>query len=218
MTGSSLTIEIVLADGRSILATPLPEDQELLQSWGDRDVTLTDNADDSDTTGHKIAATPDITLDVEGHAMTLRLPNTADVDTLKKALAVGAVSATIVAAGAIAAMQGPQTAAPAIPEAIHPVPITGQAPVPRAEFQVRQEQRADEMLAAPVPISQPSDVTTEDVSRISPSTGGATSAAAAGSAAATAPSAPFEERKERHADDLLAAPAPLPIPDGDVEN
>jgi hypothetical protein len=163
VTGSSLTIEIVLADGRTILATPLPEDQELLQSWGDRDVTLTDSADDSDTTGHKLAGTPDITLDVEGHAMTLRLPNTTDVDALKKALAIGAVSATIVAAGAIAALQGGQAAAPAIPQGVHPVPVTGAAPVnqPRADFQLRHEQRADEMLGAPVPKSQPSDVSTD---------------------------------------------------------
>ena len=209
MTGSSLTIEIVLADGRTILATPLPEDQDLLQSWSDRDVTLTDTSEDSDTSGHKLAATPDITLDVEGHAMTLRLPNTTDVDALKKALAVGAVSATIVAAGAIAALQGGQAAAPAIPNTVHPVPITGLAPVnqPRADFQLRQEQRADEMLAAPVPLSQPSDVTTQQVNRVSPSAG-TTSAAAAGSAAASAPSTSFEERKEHRADQLLEAPVP----------
>ena len=214
MTGSNLTIEILLADGRTILATPLPEDQDLLQSWGDRDVTLTDTADDSDTSGHKLAGTPDITLDVEGHAMTLRLPNTTDVDALKKALAVGAVSATIVAAGAIAAMQGNQ-AAPAIPQTIHAVPITGLAPVnqPRADFQVRQEQRADEMLAAPLPISQPSDTTIDPVNRISAPTGAGSAAAAAGAGAATAPSTSFEERKESAADELLAAPVPLPVVD-----
>lgn len=214
MTGSNLTIEIVLADGRTVLATPLPEDQELLQAWGDREVTLTDTADDSDTSGHKIGATSDITLDVEGHAMTLRLPNTGDVDALKKALAVGAVSATIVAAGAIAAMQGNQ-AVPAIPQAIHPVPISGPAPVnqPRADFQLRQQERADEMLAAPVPLSQPSEMTTDDAIHVAPPLGTTSSPSAATAAgAATAPATSFQERKERHTDEMLEAPLPLSQP------
>jgi hypothetical protein len=161
VTGSNLTIEIALADGRTILATPLPEDQDLFWSWGEREVTLTENADESDTSGHKLGTTSDITLDVEGHAMTLRLPNTTDVDSLKKALAVGAVSATIVAAGAIAAMQGSQ-AAPAIPTTVHPVPIQGAAPVnqPRPDFQLRHEQRSDEMLEAPGPLPLVDDVAT----------------------------------------------------------
>ena len=214
MTGSNLTIEIALADGRTILATPLPEDQDLFQSWGDREVTLTENADEADTTGHKLAATPDITLDVEGHAMTLRLPNTTDVDTLKKALAVGAVSATIVAAGAIAALQGGQTAAPAIPQAAQPAPITLQAPQPRADVQLSKEQAVDEMLSAPAPIAQPIDVTTEHINRISVPVAG-TGAAAAGSAAAPSTSTSFQDQKESNTDRLLEAPAPLPAVDGD---
>ena len=210
MTGSSLTVEISLNDGRIIVATPRPEDQDLLQAWKDRDIALTSSPDDSDTSGH--ALSEDITLDVEGHAMTLRLPHSTDVDALKKALAIGAVSATIVAAGAIAAMQGSQ-AAPAIPQVVTPVHMQAPVPQPRTEFQLRQQQKADEMLAAPVPLSQPSDVTTEDVNRISPATGGVTSAAAAGSAAGNAPSTSFEERKQSHADELLEAPAPLPAVD-----
>ena len=162
MTGSNLTIEITLADGRTILATPLPEDQDLFWSWGDRQVALTENPDDSDTSGHELGATTDIGLDVEGHAMTLRLPNTTDVDALKKALAVGAVSATIIAAGAIAAMQGSQ-AAPAIPTTVQRVPIEGTIPVnhPRADFQLRHEQRSDQMLEAPAPLPIVDDVATD---------------------------------------------------------
>ena len=144
MTGSSLTVELTLNDGRIIVATPRPEDQDLLKTWTDRDIALTSGPDDSDTSGHGLSE--DITLDVEGHAMTLRLPNSTDVDALKKALAVGAVSATIVAAGAIAAMQGSQ-AAPAIPQVVTPVNM--QAPVPAADFKLRREQQIDEMLAAP---------------------------------------------------------------------
>ena len=201
MTGSSLTIEIVLADGRTMLATPLPEDQELLQSWGDRDVTLTDNADESDTSGHKIAATSDITLDVEGHAMTLRLPNTTDVDTLKKALAVGAVSATIVAAGAIAAMQGGQ-AAPAIPTTVHPVPIEGAAPVthPRADFQIRREEAIDDMLAAPPAAAPAVPINVHPVP-------------VSGAAPVNQARPDFQIRHQQQTDEMLEAPGPLPAVD-----
>jgi hypothetical protein len=72
--------------------------------------------------------------------MTLRLPSGADVETLKKALAVGAVTATIVAAGAIAAMQNPasNTAEPVAPAA----PIS--APAPDLEVsQLREERLAE---------------------------------------------------------------------------
>ena len=41
MTGSSLAFEITLNDGRIIVATPRPEDQDLLQAWTDRDIALT---------------------------------------------------------------------------------------------------------------------------------------------------------------------------------
>ncbi len=144
MTGSYLTVEIPLEDGRIVVATPRPEDQDLLQAWKDRDIALTQGPDDSDTSGH--ALSEDITLDVEGHAMTLRLPNSTDVDAVKKALAVGAISATIVAAGALAAMQGNQAA-----PAVRPIPLTGPAPVtaPSEDFQLRREKAIDEMLAAP---------------------------------------------------------------------
>jgi hypothetical protein len=150
VTGSTLTVEIQLDDGRTIVATPRPEDQDLLQAWQDRGVALTDRSDDSDTSGHRIAATPDITLDVEGHAMTLRLPNSADVETLKKALAVGAVSATIVAAGAIAAMQNPasNTVEPVAPAA----PISAPAPNPdQAQFREERLAERDPMWNVTVP-------------------------------------------------------------------
>ena len=228
MTGSSLTVEITLDDGRIIVATPRPEDQDLLQAWTDRDIALTSSPDDSDTSGH--AVSDDITLDVEGHAMTLRLPNSTDVDTLKKALAVGAVSATIVAAGAIAAMQGNQ-AAPAVPQVVTPVVV--QAPAPAADFQLRREQQIDEMLAAPPAI--PQVVAPVQVQAPAPAADfqlrreqqidemlGAPPAAAplpaqvqpipvTGPASVAAPSEDFQTRREHATDEMLAAPPPEPI-------
>lgn len=85
-------------------AQPRPEDQErikeLLRS-GSASVTLNDEAD---VEGHGESA--ELTLDVEGHALTLRLPSPADAAELRRRLALGAVAATIVVAGAAAAIQG----------------------------------------------------------------------------------------------------------------
>jgi len=139
VTGSSLTLEIQLEDGRTIVATPRPEDQDLLRGWQDRDIAVTDRYDDADTSGHEFAATPDITLDVEGHAMTLRLPSSVDVETLKKALALGAVSATIVAAGAVAALQNPASDAA--------VPIAPAAPITAPAQDINVSQFREERLA-----------------------------------------------------------------------
>ncbi|MEP7159123.1 MAG: hypothetical protein ABI797_06825 [Chloroflexota bacterium] len=110
-------IAITFNDGRVVVAAPKPEDQDRLSGIAQETVVLT-SGDDFDTAGH--GPSTDITLDVEGHAMTLRMPSQADAETLRRLLMVGAVSATIVAAGAIASLQGPasstaQSVAPAAP-------------------------------------------------------------------------------------------------------
>jgi hypothetical protein len=204
---SSLAIQ--LDDGRVIVGTPKPEDQGRL---GDLElgVEIELSGSDLDTSGH--AMSEDVLVDVEGHAMTLRLPTAGDAEALRKALAVGAVTATLVAAGAIAAMQGP--AAPAVPQA-----VTGPArgPAPAADFQIRKEQATDKMLEVPAPISQPVDTTTERLSHIGPAAG-AGSGAATAPGAVTVPAAPskpstsFEERREQQADKMLEAPEPLVEP------
>lgn len=122
--GNALAIQ--LPDGRTVIATPGPEDQGRLAQIGDGPVTLSAGATQADTYGHSYSN--ELNLDVEGHAITLRLPTPADAEALRKALAIGLVTATIVAAGAIASLQGspgagtPQVAAPAVPAAA-PAPM-----------------------------------------------------------------------------------------------
>ncbi len=94
---------ITIGDGQTVYAMPEPEDQrDLAQLLGDRStIELADT--DQDLEGHAIS--DNVLVDVEGHALTLRLPNAGDAAALRRALAVGAVTATIVGAGAIAALQ-----------------------------------------------------------------------------------------------------------------
>lgn len=140
-TGSSLAIQ--LNDGRTVIATPGPEDQDRLAQMGDRPIILSAIESDTDTYGHSFSS--DVTLDVEGHAVTLRLPTPADAEALRNALAVGVITATIVAAGAIAAMQGgPGTTAT---QNIADSPRS--APAPAEDFQTRRERAIDRMLEAP---------------------------------------------------------------------
>jgi hypothetical protein len=136
-------ISIQLEDGRTIVARPRPEDQEFLDGYRDRDIEL--SAGEGDTTGHVIAATDDLTVDVEGHAMTLRLPTPADAEALRRALAVGIVSATVVAAGAIAALQGSPGTTSTTQTVVRPNPPAA----PMQDFQSRKEAQTDRMLEAP---------------------------------------------------------------------
>jgi hypothetical protein len=188
-------LEIRLEDGRTIVARPAPEDQDKLAQIGSvARVAIGDS--DFDTEGHAIS--PDVIIDVEGHAMTLRLPTAADAATLRKALVAGALTATVVTAGAIASLQAPpQVTAPE--GAIRaPAPAVRQV----EDFSVRREIAADELLAAPAPLTQPSEVATESVSRTSSQPAGPSSAS-------------FSERRDQAADKLLEAPEPEPIP-GDI--
>jgi len=204
MSGENVSLAIALEDGRQLVAVPGPEDQERLAQLGFSDIVSL-AAVDTDTSGHLMSS--DVMVDVEGHAMTLRLPTNADAEALKRALAVGAVTATLVAAGTIAALQG-GPAAPAVPQTV----TRPNAGPPAAEFQLRREQQVDKMLAAPAPIVAPTDIQTERLDRISApsSTGGG--ATTVESAKGQAPSTSFEERKDRHTDEMLDAPEPLAQP------
>jgi hypothetical protein len=140
-------LAIQLDDGRVVIATPKPEDKDRLGRF-DQDIVLLTASADFDTAGHGYS--DEIELDVEGHAITLRLPTPADAEAVRKALAIGAVTATIVAAGAIAAMQGAQ--APAAPQVMAPPAAVQQpaaGPHARPEFRERREQAIDKMLEAP---------------------------------------------------------------------
>lgn len=117
------TLAITFDDGRVVVASPKPEDQERLRGFAQETVMLTSSGD-YDTAGH--GPSSEIALDVEGHAITLRMPSQADAEALRRLLMIGAVSATIIAAGAIGSLQSPASSSvqPQAPAA----PITVQAP------------------------------------------------------------------------------------------
>lgn len=113
-------------DGRTIAAQPRPEDQSTLDELLRSGARVTVTQSDADTEGHALAG-DEISVDVEGHAMTLRLPNTTDAQALRRALAVGALTATFAIGGFVA---GTQVAAPAAPLAPpQAITITQAAPV-----------------------------------------------------------------------------------------
>ena len=134
-------LAIQLDDGRVVVATPKPEDQERLAKL-DKEIVFLTAKEGYDVAGHGYGDL--LELDVEGHAITLRLPSPSDAEAVRRALAVGAVTATIVAAGAIAALQGTQ--APAMPQPAAPPIVTEAQPMinPHAapEFGDRVQPRA----------------------------------------------------------------------------
>src|SRR3954452_11564053 len=122
--GEQATFQFTV-DGRTIAAQPRPEDQSTLDELLRRGANVTVAQTDADTEGHALG--DEISVDVEGHAMTLRLPNTADAQALRRALAVGALTATFAIGGFVA---GTQVAAPAAPLAPpQAITITQAAPV-----------------------------------------------------------------------------------------
>ena len=60
-------------------------------------------------------------------------------------------------------LAAPPAAAPAVPINVHPVPVSGAAPVNQArpDFQIRHQQQTDEMLEAPAPLPAVDDVATD---------------------------------------------------------
>jgi len=87
-----------------MLAESRPEDeQQLAQLLGGGPIAVALSEED-DTEGH--AGTTDIVLDVEGHAIAVRLPTVADAAALRRGFAMGAVTASLVIAGAAAAVTG----------------------------------------------------------------------------------------------------------------
>jgi hypothetical protein len=113
-------------DGRTIAAQPRPEDQSTLDELLRRGADVKVSQSDKDTEGHGLAG-DEIEVDVEGHAMTLRLPNTTDAQALRRALAVGALTATFAIGGFVAGTQVAAPAAPLTPP--QAITITQAAPV-----------------------------------------------------------------------------------------
>jgi hypothetical protein len=114
MSDNTQVLAIDLGDGRTLYALPSAEDQgQLTEVFGERSIDL--GPSEADVEGHGVSS--DIVFDLEGHALTLRLPTPADAATLRRALVAGAVTATIVGAGAIAALQNPPAPAPSAVQA-----------------------------------------------------------------------------------------------------
>jgi hypothetical protein len=101
----------ITVEGRTYVAEPRPEDQQTLEQLLSRGEDITIAQSDGDTEGHVLAA-DEISLDVEGHAMTLRLPAAGDAAALRRALAVGALTATFAIGGFVAGTQVGTQAAP----------------------------------------------------------------------------------------------------------
>jgi hypothetical protein len=101
----------ITVEGRTIAAQPRPEDQETLERLLARGTDVTIAQSDKDTEGHNLAA-DEIFVDVEGHAMTLRLPAAGDAAALRRALAVGALTASVAIGGFVAGTQVGSQASP----------------------------------------------------------------------------------------------------------
>ena len=141
--GTEFALAIELADGRTVVAQPGPEDQGRLANMGlARQTTVQLDENVADTEGHHSSDV--IAVDVEGHAMTLRLPNSGDAAAVRRLLLAGTLTATVVAASAAAALQGSaNTPAPAA------VPAQQAVTAPANNLAVQREQRLAEVEAVP---------------------------------------------------------------------
>jgi hypothetical protein len=117
-------------DGRLIVARPRPEDKDVLEQLLGDGQKVKVSAPTADTEGHTLASN-DIAIDVEGHAMVLRLPNAGDAEILRRALGVAALTATVAVASFTAGTWQTHTAVPAQPPAIvvPAVPSSQAAPI-----------------------------------------------------------------------------------------
>jgi hypothetical protein len=117
-------------DGRLIVARPRPEDKDALAQLLGSGQNIKVKAASGDTEGHVLASS-DIAVDVEGHAMILRLPNSGDAETIRRALGVAALTATVAVAGFTAGTWQTHTTVPAQPPAIvvPAVPFSHAAPI-----------------------------------------------------------------------------------------
>lgn len=132
-TGAMIALNIQ-AGGQTLWAQPRPDDEgRLKELLGERQVTI--SLDESgDTQGHM--ASNEVTLDVEGHAIAVRFPTAADAATVRRAFALGVVTASLVMGGAAAAVAGAgliasQAAAPAVPAAEAQEPSSDTHPLHR---------------------------------------------------------------------------------------
>ncbi len=143
---STLTFEI---EGRTIVALPRPEDQGQLEGLAIDGSSLSVSQSTVDTEGHSL--NDEIAVDVEGHAMTLRLPNSGDAVAVRRALAAGALTASfVIGVGVASTFNQMDAPAAAIPAA---------APVPVTQLDVLREERLAPIEAPAGPITAPAEIT-----------------------------------------------------------
>jgi len=160
-TKPTTELEIQLDDKRVIVARPRPEDEERMVALIGSYETVNFSLAEGDVSGHALVA--DVGIDLEGHAFTLRLPTPADAEALRKALLIGAMSATVVAAGALAAaVVTPGAQAPAAPQA---------GPARNVDLAVQREHRLSELEAAPAAPVHAIDTTGETSNPRRPTSG-----------------------------------------------
>jgi hypothetical protein len=145
-------VAITIENGQTLFAEVRPEDErKLAELLGDRSAIQFAPSQD-DLEGHTMS--DDIVVDVEGHAMVLRLPRPTDAAALRRALAVGAVTATIVGAGAIAGLRPAAQTAPAVE-----IPAVQQQvrTVPAAALHAQQNEmtREQSLNAVPLDVDNP---------------------------------------------------------------
>jgi hypothetical protein len=133
--------------GEIIWARPRPEDEnQLAQLMGGGPIAVSlrsSEGTESDTQGHTLET--DVLVDVEGHALTLRLPTAADAEVLRRRLATGVIVATLVVAGAGAGAAIQSMSVPAANTIVAPNVQPGPAP----DLALRREARLAEIEAIP---------------------------------------------------------------------
>jgi hypothetical protein len=150
------TAELVIRlNERTLIARMTAEDEQRLREFiagGQTDLRIEPSS--LDTQGHM--ASNEVAVDVEGHALTLRLPSAADAAALRRALAVGTLTAAVAIGGIAAANMAPPAAAPAAPDAV-------QAPqaAPAADLANFREQRLQSIENSPYTSAASSSSETE---------------------------------------------------------
>jgi len=138
-----LQLAITLADGHTLHVEPRPEDERLLAKLLGDGSSIEFGAGDDDLEGH--AMSNEVLVDVEGHALVVRLPDARDAAVLRRALAVATVTATLVGAGVIAGLHPPVLTSTPVEQA--PVSLQVQAvpgPALRAQRDEMQREAAQE--------------------------------------------------------------------------
>jgi len=137
MTAPAVSYLEIKLDDRTVVGQPRPEDQgRLIGLAAAGALTLSIEPSKLDTEGHGLST--DVAVDVEGHALTLRLPNATDATALRRALAVGALTATV-AFGAVAAASMHQPSDVVAPPA--PVAPAAPAAAPARDLATLREDR-----------------------------------------------------------------------------